>query len=408
MPHVGLTSALFTDFTTRPKSLQVGSLEVLKQAGTPGNLYGVAIDSISLTHAVPGQVSSLSFTIDDPANALTMPDGVLVKFWDLTRDAALFLGFIDSWEPTPFGTGRSIAVECKGVEAVLDWLYVPNAISWTAGQSLIDVIQSAVAQSSGIGFPLRDFNLPGSGSSIANPVGFAFGAGPKMVAAGTAGPGSLRDVLQTACDSTDGSLAGGTVQYASFAVTVDFYGGLRLIGTTLGVAATDVTDAGGFTISTSGAPFATGLKHKTIPGDATRGVYLTGGNAAGSGAFSDGSGIVGPWAQISDSNSLTADYAKRVALSYLARHGLTIAGEFDVEDQASGEPNIGSTNLQRLPGMSQLQITDVNLGLLAYAVVIGEISKTFLPSGKEQWHVTYGTTQSGAAYLRQLTRSRIE
>lgn len=411
-----LQSLAFDTLTVfRPYSLRVSGQELLREVGAPGNRYGVEPGSITLTHAGPGEVSSLAFTITDPLGVIGLSTG-MVEYRDNSDDVTLFLGFIDGWAPRPLGLGRAIDVTCKGIEALLDWMYCPNVISWAAGADIPSLVQSVVGQSIGVGFALNTSSLAGSMSTSQYPVSSLATYGAiVMSAAGTAGPGSLRAVLQTILDSSDlgvGASITGERTYSQLQLTVDFTGGLRVWGILYPFAQTDYFEAEIAHLVDVGLTFRRpmGMSHQTTPGDATRGVYVKGGNAAGSGAFSDGSGVIGPWAVIQDSNSLTAAYASSLARSYLSRHGIPLSGKVthDMGNVHQQGPQ-GASQAQTLPGATFVQLTDPTVGLAAFRALLAQVDKTFAYGDRlEQWDLTYGQVQSGASYLRQLTRAVVE
>lgn len=61
--------------------LQIDGLDVLKEAGSPGSLFGTEIDSVVLTDAFP-EVPSLEWIVDDPGAELSPAKGANVYFVD--------------------------------------------------------------------------------------------------------------------------------------------------------------------------------------------------------------------------------------------------------------------------------------------------------------------------------------
>src|SRR5258706_299210 len=101
MPTASVIAAALTNHAARAKSLWIDGLDVLLEPGQTGMPYGCPIETIEVTEAGPGGVSSLNFDIIDLASEVVMAEGQLVRFWDHTLDAPLFLGFIQSWAYQP-------------------------------------------------------------------------------------------------------------------------------------------------------------------------------------------------------------------------------------------------------------------------------------------------------------------
>jgi hypothetical protein len=400
----GAISLAWTDFTTRPKTLTVGGLTLIGGPASPA--YGVAIETIRLIEQGPGQTSSLSFTITDPTGVVTLTAGADVRFRDFTNaDLPLFTGFVSSWSSTHEGVGRSIDVECIGIEAMLDWLYVPVVVSWPATPSaavFMAALQSAIGQALGIGVPLNAagdsaFGGGSGNSSLATPIGTN---GWALPSAGSAGPGSLRSVLTQIMDAARATGATiGTTQ--GLQLTVDFYGGIRIWE--LDQNSQGALDYGPFVVSTASAPRPDTAQHRVIPGEAVRQVYVTGGSAAGSGVVSDGTGIAGPTAQISVPSSLTADDVVTYGRSYLLRNGGTTQGTVIAAEAAS--VNVGNIVTSQRRAGSQLTLTDAQAGVTGFQTQMSSIEKVFYPGTGERWTITYGLRRSGAQYIRQLTRA---
>lgn len=103
MPVGGLIINDSGSTASHPFSLQIDGLDVLKQAGSPGNLYGVEIESIVL-HEVIGLAPTLEFELDDPTRSLSLSPSANVYFCDFrgrtnqTLSGDYFLGNILSRE----------------------------------------------------------------------------------------------------------------------------------------------------------------------------------------------------------------------------------------------------------------------------------------------------------------------
>lgn len=132
MQGTGLTTS-----ASHPYCLFIDNLDVIKQPGTPGSVFGVDIDSITLTEGI-GQPPTLEFVIDDPTRALTLNSGASVYFVDhrgrilssgtiVTSD--LFRGILESHELVP-GSGVSWKWHCvaHGLDVLLDRRIIPSGV----------------------------------------------------------------------------------------------------------------------------------------------------------------------------------------------------------------------------------------------------------------------------------------
>lgn len=402
--------------TAPTKALYIDGLDVLYQPGTPGALYGVPIETIQLTEAGPGQVSSMSFTIEDPNGVISLQAGGFVRFHDITRDLPLFTGFLETFAPEAPGTIRQIAVTCVGIEAVLDWMIVPS-LTIADGTNSFSAIRAAVAAAIGVGVPIKtagvdaEAYLAGGGNTgdasrqaypVAGLVPIGSG-GNTTVHAVTVTSQTLRQAIQSILDNNLSNYVGWTGAFAHMPIaatlSVDFYGGLRT--TFLYYDGTNgYADYPGLTVSSAGPLYPTATEHTTNAGSAVRQVVVTGGNAAGSGTFTDGTGLPGLVATISDTSLLTRDAAFAAAQAYINANGSSIAGSVTLD----GVTNIGSQGAENRAG-GQVTVTDTALGISGYKTNIAQIDKTFLPSGSEVWTLTYGTTAIGSQFLRRLTRA---
>lgn len=400
--HAAASSLAFTDYTARPKTLTLDGLTLIGGSGSPG--YTVPIESVKLVEAGPGQVSSLVFTIVDPLGLISVRDGARVELTDQARGSAiLFAGWVASWSSTPLGIGRSITLECVGIESVLDWLYVPTTITYLGTDPIVP-LQAAIAQAVGIGVPLNAA-ATGASSDVATPIGT--GGNVMNGSSMSWGPGTLRAVLTSILDS----IGRQRNDQASMQLTVDFYGGIRvwqLTGSSLSTP--DVNNLAGLTISAAGALIIRpdNLQHRNLPGEAIRSVYVKGASAAGSGTVTDGSGVVGPSASINVPNSATQDDVRAFGLAYLQRHGRVVQGTVTAAE--TGFVDIGqgwaaAGGGAEVHAFSPVLLTDAQVGVSSLSVQMQQIEKRFWPSGMETWTITYGSTRSAAQYLRQLTRA---
>jgi hypothetical protein len=377
--------------------LTLDGVDVLKNPTTTGNTFGASIESIALSEAGPGQVSRLSFTLDDPAGEVGLQEGASVWFMDLARDVPLFAGWVESFEPTAWGLGRTVDVSCVGIEIVLDWRYVPTAITFSATTTAATAIQSLAEAAIGIGVPLRVGATSIGPSTLALPIG---GLNSSLNVPATVGPGTLRQCLIDYLRAVVAAF--GTTVLKDWQVTVDFRGGLRVQWVDATTGAWTPSDYAAINVSAVAGILPSGTRHRTNSTGASRQVYVSGGNAAGTGVVAGGSSRPGPVAVLSDPNSLDATYLQIAGGAYLAANGTTIAGEVTVDDGL----NVQVVGSERRAGM-QLTLTDPNLGLTNYTAPIVQIDKTFAPSGVETWTIRYGRIVSGMQYLRRLTRAAL-
>ena len=386
-----IAASLNANLPARSKGLYVDGLDVLKNTEQG---YGVPISSIELVEAAPGQVSSLKFTIDDPNGVITIADGAQVRFADLARGPALFLGWVSSVSITAFGIGRFLAVECVGVESVLDWWQVP-AITWTSTQGK-DIIAGLVARCYKTGgFPLRVAASAGTGfqSSLTYPTNH-----PLSNTTMTTPAGSLRAaIMYVSAVWVDSAVD--TFPGKDIGATVDFYGNLRTPGrgwTGSGVGYEHQDFA--YLLTIDGAtirPSAT--EYQVDGGSATRGVVVTGSGVTV--MVTDGTTATGQVAPMT-STSTTTDGARATGLAYLKRNARSVTGSVTVDDAL----NAGSVGNEQHAGMG-LMITDPNVGLSSTQAPISEIIKSFNADGTETWVISWGAPASGAMLVRALTAS---
>lgn len=359
--------------------------------------------TITVDEAGPGGVSSLHAVIDDPALAYQVNDGDPVVLWDIVNDRPEFAGWIKG--PTRvsvWGLGRQISIEATGVEAALDWILCA-AQTFLSGTGAATAIQSLVANAFGVGISLRDacdVGLgPGEGSQAA-PLAQLGNAGmgntqsDVTIAAGT----TLREAIKSILDVVKTTYGPPINTPAQAVATVDFYFGLR-VWSLQADSAQVPADYATLTVTdtAAGATVAASPQHVTDGSDIYRGVYIAGGNAAGSGFIPDGSGIPGPAAVINDSTILTAAARDLRAAAFLFDHGTKERGEFDLEDTTV------STNVR---AGSKVTLTDAQLGVAA-TYLISALRKTYSQM-TVSWHVTYGRLPGSAMrQLRRFTRATI-
>lgn len=390
MPGPALIATQLTDRSTRFKTLTVGGVDVPVGPVTGSTVF-VDVATLELVEAGPGSVSSLKFTIADAAAAMRVTDGAEVQFYDVERGGSLFVGWVQSWKYTPWATtGRWIEVQCIGAEALLDWAIVP-AMTITAGTDALTAVQAVVAASLTRG-PLRAFGS-GAASTQANPVGPGGAFGATLDLDVTTTDGTLREALRQVLASLHYSGGGQGPLTATF--TVDTYFGLRVWPD-----ADKPSDWTELTVvdTVAGSIASSELKHETDATGITRAVYITGGNAAGTGLVSAGTGKIGQTAQLSDDTILTTAARDAVGAAYLASFAIGVRGELVIGKH--------TPVLTVHPG-SSVTITDAAASLTVQPFVISQITKRFYatPARTEYWQVAYGgLPPSMARLIRRHTR----
>ncbi|HEV8282348.1 MAG TPA: hypothetical protein VGQ02_10835 [Candidatus Limnocylindrales bacterium] len=387
-----LVAAIQGSVTAPPFSLWLNGLDVLR---APGALYGVPIDTIELVEKGPGGVSSLKFVIRDQLKDITIHEGDGILYQDNGNGRPLFKGWVQTWSPRPEALGRTIAVKCVGQEIVLDWLVVPS-LTIPAGTPVDQAVQTAAAAAAGIGFPLRTFGGASLNGTQAAPVGvLKAGFPPNTRYAITVSNEPLRAVIgKIIAAGPDTTVTGFGFTIGGYGtVTVDFYDGLRFY---LATAAPSDYDTLTVADTVAGVLVAADLAHTFDAGSRVRQVSIVGGNAAGTGVVSDGSGIPGPTAAITDAAILTSDDRDAIGGAYLADKSLTGRGSLTLE------ANTIATNIR---AGSPLDLTDAETGATG-VYPIGSITKRFYGGTRQDWTITYGgLPASFAAAVRRLTRT---
>lgn len=410
MPTASIIGAALNPATAKTHSLTIGGLDVLYE---PGSFrYGVPRDTITLTEAGPGGISSLVFTIVDPSKLVTLAENDVVRFWNLTDNVPLFTGFVGSWTPRPAGPGRTIEVRCIGIEVVLDWMVIPFDTYLTGTyehEDWHDLFQSLYYIADGVGVPLA---VGASGSqgqcARATPI-INVGYGGNNGTVIDVGGKTLRQALEMAVKLHQ-ELTSLNPYIASLGetwnITVDFYGGLRMWGPHVGSPPYTPTDyRRTFTIvdalPTSNTA-AADLQHTTDTAGVVRRVYVHGANAAGSGLFTDGTGLPGGTAVISDPDSFDQFRLAATATVYLNERATAARGQFALEQY--DDPSTESSQIR--PG-TLVTITDSPIGLSGYEAIVSQIDKRFTPT-REDWAVHYGGfPKSASRSLRRLTRATV-
>lgn len=381
-------AAALTDHSAREFGLYIDGLDVVLQPGQQGNGYGTLVETVHITESGPGQVSSMTFEIDDPLNVVAVSEGARVLFHNLSKDVTDFAGFVETARVIAGATGRTISVTCVGMEVLLDWYQVAPALTIPFLTTARDAIQAIVsaAISTGVGI---NTNWAAGGNTYATP--FQGSAGISLGRDVTVS-GTLRQCLRTVADALMEAYPSGY----EMNLTLDFLAGLRV-----GVNDSSTWGISGVTlnVSTSSTPKPANAEHSPIQGDAVRAVYVTGGNAAGSGLVPDGSGEPGAVATINDADLLSTSARDAAASAYMVSQGQGSTGSFQLESYAQ---TAGMETAKRV--WSILTYTHVTLGLTNYHARMQSIDKRYDPSGDEWWTVTYGNrSRLGAQEIRALT-----
>jgi hypothetical protein len=404
MPGGAVVAAALTDHSARDRSLWVAGLDVLKQPGATANGFGVDPSSVEVVERYPGQVSSMSFVIDDPQAQVTISDTAEVRFHDHTTDMPLFVGFVDTWSSQPAfgGLGRVISVTCVGIEIILDWAVIPEDVTFAPASSLGTVIQSLVARAVYTG-EIRALAGSSGLSDIAKPLGnnvmltfISSVSAPFEVTGGT----TLREAIrQAAAVGTQPPIDPFPLPFTA-QVTVDWWKGLRAELNSGSGHAIGYDDRTTLTLSTSTGQRPSNLDYR-VDGGPTRAVYVKGASAGGTGLVTDGSGRLGQVAYLEDETSDGADALVSVAAAYLADKSATVRGSVTAETVTPSDYN--STSEFYRPGCT-LDLTDPSVSVSG-TFMTTEVRKTFNRDGTENWGVAFGGVPPSAAHLmRRLTR----
>ena len=399
MAGAAVIATQLTDQSSVAYRLTLDGVDFLERGGA----FGVPIESIRVGEEGPGGVSSMSFTINDPLIEAVFTTSATVEFWDVANDRPLFLGFIQSVAVSPTAVGRTFAVTCIGIEALLDWMLVPYLQVFT-GTVLPSAIQAIVANATGVGHPIRALAADGYGTQ-AGPI-TNFETFPTTTYEVVIEGQSVREAIRLVAE------AAGT-WYRTNAVpqyTIDFYSGLRFGSATTdngqwyGLLGGDLSD---IPMGEPAGIYPSSLRIDLRPTDVVRAVYIKGGIArttgydpVGSGLVADGSGIPGPVAYISDDTSTTDAIRDYIGASYLVTFSMEARGSmtFDQLDTFFDTYDVR-------PGMSVSFDPDSQLFAEATSFVLFAITKTFHVNG-QSWDVSFGGFKPTTTYQsRRLTRT---
>lgn len=388
----------------RSKLIRIAGLDVAAPVGT-GNGLGVDPESIEVYEAAAGSVSRMKFTITDPQGQLAMQALDPVLFWDTTRDLPIFRGWVQRSPTRPLGLGRLIDVNCIGIEAILDWAYVPT-FTIPATVDIEGAFQMICSAAVGVnGAPIR-WATDGGGSSVAMPIEGAF-LGLPIGIAYTVPAGTLRQALRSYAEFKAGVF---DIAPSTHWISVDMWGGIRIWtyqpGTTPGGVtwAGGPNDAGQIDFTTAGPARPSGTEYEIDAGSMPRTAVVTGsgGNVT---VVSDGTGLPGPSVAKTDTNATTNALRTAIGLAMLAAQAGGDAGATTAE----GTVNMGTFGLQNRPG-ALMTILDAQAGLpVAISTWVGGIRKTWAPSGEETWRVEFGSkrTRTATGLLRRMAQGEL-
>lgn len=421
-----------------PYGLFMNGLDVIKEP-VASPRYGVPTDSIEVVEAGSGAVSSLRFTIDDPSLLITIFGDEQVVLWDFTRDAPMFGGYVDTFTITvDFGQqGRSYEIECSGYETLLDTVAMGNlvinfataadtalfgnVIQETAFIQLVAAQTPLVHGTNGTEVPTQPLPVQTRYSLMPFPATVDF-SGMSLRAAWAAYLGQCQSWngadLSGYFGGSSGSPDTPPNRINDYWLTVDFYGGLRFAAyapaDTGSPASNWWTDYSTLTLTDTptGTP-AEGLDYSEdhSPSAIVNGVYVKGGNAAGSGFVGSG--------QTPRRETLVSDTGILTSQGKLGRGTQIISSK----SAAAGRGTFSLTSYTPVatihPG-SPLSITDARLTSQLTHGIITEIRKTLNSGLTQNWTITYqlwtdprtglaltGGTSSGGASAMETIQSKL-
>lgn len=386
-----------------PWSIEINGNDYALTAATAGHKIGIPVESLELDLEGAGGVSSCSFAIDDPDRLVTIAEGDRVWIYDHTREVPRFAGWIQAWTNVPMGIGRQVHVEAQGREAILDWAFIPGTLTIPAGTDLEDAaLACAGAALYPQGVELLAFAASSEeGSAYASAgIGNFFTFDYHLVADAVITDTTLRDALnQVASLTASTAPLDGHLIYPVIKISVDFWGYLRVWVGTPGDWA-DVSTSSGFG---SASPAPADPQFLNDAAGACHAVYVVGGNAAGTGMVTDGTGIPGPIARINDSTITTQAGKDAAGLQYMANRTGIQRAPLRLEDFVPA----GSGGVAHPRPGAKVQIRDAQLGIdPAVQYLMDGITISFSGGGDlEQWEISAGGRRPSAVnYIRRLTR----
>lgn len=406
MVSAAIVGAALQTPATRKWFVRLDDVDVTGHQGTHGHRVGVPVESLELDLEGSGGVSSASFALDDPDRSLTMREGARVEVFDVARDVPRFRGWLQNWSTAPLGISRGITVEAQGVEAVLDWAFIPGTLTIPAGRNLRDAIMdacSAAIYPQGGVAPIVAGITGGAngnaqaGAGVGSFLPFTYTLQQAAIITDT----SLRDALRQIASVAGSVSLEGVLSVPEVKFTIDFLGYLRAwINTPADWD--DVATQSGF----GGGTAPTAPAYENDAGGAAHAVYVVGGNAAGTGLVTDGTGIPGQIARINDSTITTAEGKTTAALRYMQeRSGLArMPVRLESYTPAGSPPGLGVPHPR--PG-ARVQVRDAQLGIdPAQQFLMDGVTIGFNAGGlTENWDISAGGRRKSAiTFIRRLTR----
>lgn len=414
MPLAAPIGAALTDHSAHPYSLEVGSLDVLKDPTNTG--MGVSLDSITVREVGPGGVSSMEFTIDDPRGAVSINGPYPVTFRandGASPETIYFRGWIDSTDNSPAfgGQGRTITVRCSGIEQLLDWAIVPTSFSMgfaTLFSKYVGILAQQfqpqlqrVGTGAGTDMVLAPWTRAGNWTwpigNLVRPTepAWALNYFSTWTGTGTTLRNSILD-LAAHCVFFDSVAATSDFQGLKVLVTVDFWYGLRVWEDDVALQPDDYTT---LTIvdNYASTKVAESLNWSTDFAAVSRSAYVIGSGGTDYGVISDGTGIQGRQIFVSDTTIGSSLNAQGRARGALAEDSAYIRGDFILG------PWSPTTTVH---AGSLISMTDAATGL-ASTYRIMEIEKSFRGDGQQTWKVTFGglSQPTVTRYTRRVTRT---
>lgn len=385
MAGAAIIAAALAGGTSPFRMLWVGGLDVWNQPGaTKGQAYGVDVDSVTVREAAAGQVSDMTFAIDDPAKTCILPaDGDLVRFHDASYDRPHFLGVVARFAVETAGLGRRITVWADGIESILDRSIVVS-LTIASGTALHTAYQSVLANAVGIGWP---WNGLGTSTVWPEPDG--------ILTSGNA-IGSDVDVSGLTIRQAFAALEASRSDAQTWPVTVSMYG--RIVYPPLGGANLDASDAGG--------PYASDPVWVRDFTESATDVYIRGGNAAGTGLVSRGPvGGLGRVVVVSEPRSTSTNYLGWYGRVALAEAVVEDGGSYRIDDQWGLWDSVAGK--ERRARLAKGGLVDAALGASFTNTNVDGITKRYSPTGTESWTVEHSGSATSVLQRLRKTQSRI-
>lgn len=411
-----IAASLNAGLTAKGKALWIDGLDVISM----GSGVTVRPSDVSLTWAGPGQVSALTFVLNDPNGVLAPTRMQRVVLMNLVTGQPLFQGWITDVRYQLRGLGRKYTIMCSGLEIILDWMVVP-ARSYAGGATigLHSIIADLFVNATQVPYPVN-LNLASiatsgtTGSTVAGPIAGGFGSFAPNTAFTTPG-GSLRRAIEYAVGFVLADLSQDfqTLKTLTTVVTIDRWGGLRVYTSPIvttssfgiefnGADATHTGDHAQLVANTGGSVGQRPSDPEVgyTGSDVARSVLVK--NATVTTIVSDGSGIPGRGASINDQSSGTAA-AQAAGWAFLLRQQELLTGRLRLDTVPGAGSGTAITD-----SLSRLTVTDSVLGISAVDTQIAHIRIAFANSGEETWDIEFGVASArGTSYMRSLTADQL-